>query len=546
MKDQSFSSTNLRNRVQLVYCVAIFAIVAAGLWFVAGSNPTNAVANNAGNSIIPQGTFAGTNTGAIPDGLSGTPPQFGAARTINFAVSGVSGPVTDVSVAMTLTHTWVGDVDVILRAPAGTPSMVVVSRIGVTTAGSFGSASDYSGAYAFTDTAAGANIWTAAVATPVPAGSYRTTAPGQTGQTNPPPVTSLNTTFAGTTAVNANGTWTLTFRDGASADIGTVTAATLTVNPTGVVTPSDAALDVNADGKTDYVVVRNVGGGSGGQVGWFFNTNGTGAATVWYNWGISTDFFVMEDFDGDDKDDITVYRPSSPANSYFYILNSATLTARVENFGQTGDDPTIVDDYDGDNKADIAVFRGGASAGLPSFWYYRGSLNNPGGNITFLHWGQNGDFPMPGDRDGNGSADFTVQRNNGSGQGAFWTRLSTGAFLPVTVFGTSSDLILPGDYDGDGKTDICVARGSSGMIVWSWLRSSDGGIIGPQPWGFSASDFPTQGDYDGDGKTDMAVWRPNADPTQNFFYSYNSTNGAATIFELGQQGDYPVANFNSH
>ena len=66
------------------------------------------------------------------------------------------------------------------------------------------------------------------------------------------------------------------------------------------------------------------------------------------------------------------------------------------------------------------------------------------------------------------------------------------------------------------------------------------------PFGLSATDFPTQGDYDGDGKTDIAVWRPNADPAQNFFYSLNSSNGAARIFELGQQGDYPVANYNSH
>jgi subtilisin-like proprotein convertase family protein len=528
----------------LLYCLTVFGIVAIALWFGASSNTASAGSNN-GDDAAPAATFPGTGVGAIPDGLSGTPPQFGAPLVINFAVSGVSANVTDVSASITLTHTWVGDVDMVLRAPGGTPSLVLVSRIGVTTATSFGSANDYSGTYTFTDTAAGANIWTAAASNPVPPGSYRTTAPGQAGQTNPPPVTSLNTTFGGLTPAQANGTWTLSIRDAASADTGTVTAASLTVNPTGVVVPSDAPVDFDGDGKSDYVVVRNVGGGSGGQVRWFYNRSSTNTPVA-LDWGISTDFFVSQDFDGDGKDDVAVYRPTAAPNSYFYILNSSNGTVRIENLGATGDDPTVVDDYDGDGKADVAVYRGGASAGMPSFWYYRGTLNNPGGNITYLQWGQNGDFPMPGDRDGDGKADATVQRNNGAGQGVFWTRLATGATMPLVTFGTSSDLILPGDYDGDGKTDIAVARGQSGQIVWYWLRSSDNVSVNNVVWGLSASDFPAQGDYDGDGKVEPAIWRPNADANQCYFYSRNSTNGALTTFEFGQQGDYPVGNYNSH
>jgi subtilisin-like proprotein convertase family protein len=544
MKSLFLANKTLKSGLQLIYCLTIVGIAAFALWLGAGTSTANANAANA-DEAAPQATFPGTGVGAIPDGLSGTPPQFGAPLVINFAVSGVSAPVTSVSASVTLTHTWAGDVDMVLRAPGGTPSLVLVSRIGVQTATSFGSANDYSGTYVFDDTAAGANIWTAAATNPIPAGTYRTTAPGGAGQTNPPPVTSLNTTFAGLTPAQANGTWTLSVRDAASADTGSVTAASLTVNPTGPVVVNDAPMDFNADGKSDYVVVRNVGGGSGGQVRWFYAVNG-GTQTLGADWGISTDFFVSEDFDGDDKDDIAVYRPASAPNSFFYILNSSNGTVRIENLGATGDDPTVVDDYDGDGKADVAVYRGGASAGQQSFWYYRGTFNNPGGNITYVPWGQNGDFPMPGDRDGNGSADFTVQRNNGSGQGIFWTKLSTGVQMPLVTFGLSSDLILPADYDGDGKTDICVARGSAGQINWYWLRSSDGVSVGPIAWGLSASDFPAQGDYDGDGKSEPAIWRPNADPNQNYFYSRNSTDGALKTFELGQQGDYPVGNYNSH
>ncbi|MBS1768147.1 MAG: FG-GAP repeat protein, partial [Acidobacteria bacterium] len=62
----------------------------------------------------------------------------------------------------------------------------------------------------------------------------------------------------------------------------------------------------------------------------------------------------------------------------------------------------------------------------------------------------------------------------------------------------------------------------------------------------SATDFPTQGDFDGDGKTDLAVWRPNADPTQNYFYVRTSSGGALAQTEWGQNGDYPVNNYNAH
>ena len=307
-----------------------------------------------------------------------------------------------------------------------------------------------------------------------------------------------------------------------------------------------AVLDYNGDGRTDYTVVRNTGGGSGGAVTWFIALTGS-AMTQGIRWGISTDFFVDGDFDGDGKSDVTIYRPSStPSLSNFYILQSSDSTVNIQNLGLTGDDPTIVNDYDGDGKTDVAVYRGGASAGMPSFWYYRGTLNNPSGNITYVQWGQNGDFPAPGDYDGDGKGDFVVQRNTGGGQGRFWMQQSTAGFDNSIVYGTSSDLILPGDYDGDGKTDIAVARGSGGNIIWFYRRSSDAVSVGPIPFGLSATDFPTQGDYDGDGKTDIAVWRPNADATQTFFWVRNSTTSAVSTFEWGQQGDYPVANYNSH
>jgi hypothetical protein len=280
--------------------------------------------------------------------------------------------------------------------------------------------------------------------------------------------------------------------------------------------------------------VRNSGGG---QATWYIN-NSTGAATATqaFAWGLTTtDFFFAEDFDGDLKDDIAVWRPGSATTASFYILNSNGFTARVEAFGQTGDDPTVVGDYNNDGKADLAVYRAGAAAGQASFWYYRTVAN---GAVNVVQWGSSGDAPAPGDYDGNGSNDFCIQRNAGA-QAAFWLALNGPGTTSVTFFGTPTDLVTPGDYDGDGKTDFAVGRAVSGSYVWFW-RPSGGGGDQQVAFGNSATDVVTPGDYNGDGKTDQGVWR------NGVFWTRDVVSGAVSTFQLGASGDFPVANFNVH
>ena len=47
-----------------------------------------------------------------------------------------------------------------------------------------------------------------------------------------------------------------------------------------VITPADAAGDFDGDGKTDYVVARNTGGGASGQLTWFWGINGSANPTA--------------------------------------------------------------------------------------------------------------------------------------------------------------------------------------------------------------------------------------------------------------------------
>lgn len=544
----------------ILYSLAVVGIASAGLWFGAQSNTTHASVNTSNTLVAaPAATFAGSGFGAIPDG-PGTPTLCGSdgtPRNVTFNVTGLSGAPTNVEVSMTFgspVHTFVGDITAVLIAPNGA-SQTLFGYTGSTVSSGCGDASDLAGPYTFSDNAPSppsGGWWqaatTAGTTTAIASGTYRTTARGGAGATNPQPPTNLTAAFAGVS--DPNGTWTLRLTDGGGGDTGGITAATLTVDAAGSPTPTPTpaaaqhVVDFDGNGKTDLVVVRNTGGGASGQVTWYVSLNGPGTASG-TAWGIASDFFVPEDFDGDNKTDYAIWRPVSTGapsgNAFFYILQSATNTVRIDDFGQSGDDPTVVGDYDGDGKADPAVYRSGATAGAPSTWYYRGSLTPS--SVSAVQWGQNGDFPAPGDYDGDGKNDFVTQRNNGGGTAAFWRHMTT-AGNDVVVFGTPTDVIVPGDYDGDGKTDIATIRGSAGSILWFARRSSDGGT-NFYTWGASATDFPTQGDYDGDGKTDVAVWRPSATPGASAFYALGSTSGPI-IASWGANGDYPVANYNSH
>jgi subtilisin-like proprotein convertase family protein len=550
---QRFSYSTMRRWIRpMLGYVAIVAAIA----FLSSSlvrNPPVAKAQDKADSQdavqAPSATFPADapSLGLIPDAnvTTGTCQTASTnSKDVTFTVSGLTGSVTSVSVNFNAFHSFLQDLEVTLIAPGGSPSLLLFSATGTTSTvvnSCAGSANDLSSSntYTFADTAT-ANWWTTAATNPVPTSNNRTVVTGIGGTTNPPATTSLNTAFASATA---NGTWTLRFRDRGAGDTGTVTAANLTVTTATPTCGAKRVFDFSGDGKTDLAVVRNTGGGPGGQTTWFTQTPPSGGGTA-RPWGIATDFFVPADYDGDGKSDIAVWRPGAPFNSFFYILQSQTNTLRTDTFGQTGDDPTVVADYDGDGKEDPAVYRAGVAAGDQSFWYYRASAAGPlQGQIIGTQWGQNGDFVAPGDYDGDAKADFTVQRNFGGGQAIFFSKQTTAGFVN-TIFGTPTDVIVPGYYDADCKADIATLRGNAGQIQWN-VRSSSTGTTTTTFWGNSATDFPTQGDYDGDGKTDIAVWRPNADPTQDFYYILNSTGGTSQ-FEWGQNGDYPVANVNSH
>lgn len=527
---------------------SLAAVAAVGVFgataFYLGSLDTEVEASKSVEvaASAPSATFpanAGT-LGAIPDGPASQCGTAGANRDVTFTASGLSGSPTNVEVSMTFggpVHSWGGDVSATLIAPNGT-QFAIFGRRGATTAPSCGSSNDLAGPYNFKDTAAATN-WFSVAGTPTPAGDYRSTTVG--GSATGGTVTSINPAFAG--VPDANGTWILRVTDSGGGDTGAVSAASLTVDA-GAAPGGSPVADFDGDGKTDFAVVRQTNQPIAGQTRWFINPSSTGTV-VGYDWGIgSTDFFTPADFDGDGKADIATWRPGAADVAAFYILRSSNNTVQIETFGVSGDNPSVVGDYDGDGKADPAVFRSPAGAGDQAFFFYRGSLNNPGGNITFVPWGTGGltSFPAVGDFDGDGKNDFVVQRSAGGGQGAFWHLLSGGG-TQIVPFGLDSDFILPADYDGDGKTDLAVSRTDSGARVWFVRPSATPGAPYQVSWGTSATaDIRVLGDYDGDGKADFGIWRP----ATGTFWILNGANNAVTTSQLGATGDYPIANFQQN
>jgi uncharacterized delta-60 repeat protein len=329
---------------------------------------------------------------------------------------------------------------------------------------------------------------------------------------------------------------------------------------------TDTFVDFDGDGKTDYGIIRRPG--VIGSWTWWINESGTGKIST-FNFGESPrDITQPVDFDGDGKDDIAMWRntPQTGQSSAYYIIYSATNTLRIIPFGQNGDIP-VPEDYDGDGKDDLAVWRApstGAGAG-PATWFYLGSLNNPNNNITYIPWGMRYgtqadqvDEPYPGDFDGDGKADFRIQRRadisvpSSNTPAVFITLSSSTGSISYDYFGLASDRIVPGDYDGDSKTDIAVCRGfnvSPGNTTW-YIRYTSG--IADTATVFGRGFNFAQGDYDGDGKTDIGYFIVGTTNPETGFWYISSADGSTKFFPWGAlpaggagSGDLPIAGYNN-
>jgi hypothetical protein len=232
---------------------------------------------------------------------------------------------------------------------------------------------------------------------------------------------------------------------------------------------------------------------------WYSSTDAEAGAFTAIKWGLATDVLVPADYDGDGILDVAVWRPSE---GIWYILRSSDGLIDHFYWGKTTIHPTgglpdvpVPDDFDGDGRADIAVWR-------PDTGMWHILLSSKGyshSEAMHFQWGRLGDVPVNADYDGDGLADIAVFRPYENNWYIFESRTGT---WNVQTFGTAGyDILVPADYTGDGRADIAIFRRGTWYVL-----ESDSGNVDVFEFGFENS-IPVPADYDGDGKVDFAVFQ---------------------------------------
>ena len=210
------------------------------------------------------------------------------------------------------------------------------------------------------------------------------------------------------------------------------------------------------------------------------NQNTSGFADVLLTYGVSGDYPVAGDWNGDGVDTIGVYR-----NGTFYLRNSNTngFANIVVSFGAAGDQP-VVGDWNGDGIDTIGIFRNGT--------FYLRNSNTVGPADMIFSLGSAGDVGIAGDWNGDGITTAGVFRPS---NGALYLKNtnSTGFAEIVLTYGLPGDKPVTGDWNGDGIDTIGVYRGGT-----FYLRNSNTNGFANLVFSLGVNgDMPIAGDWNG-------------------------------------------------
>lgn len=330
-------------------------------------------------------------------------------------------------------------------------------------------------------------------------------------------------------------------RLGAAGLTGCVAVVTLGAGPAWAVDPSQPTLDRDGDRRADLGVLRY--DPATDDMSWIWSSGQRDVWGVWIEDSADSDAPVYGDFDGDGRNDATVYRPGTPS---IWFVKGTTSGQRALQFGDAarGDTP-VRGDFDGDGKADLAVVRP-TSGGGPLTWYV---VRSSGGQAVHT-FGDSSDTPVPANYVGGRASDVAVRRIEDDGTSAVYVLTPTGRTERI-AWGRSFDEVVKGDYDGDGRTDIAVVRRvqtPDGREVLRWFIRLSGGGQAVLDHGDAETDDPVPADYTGDGRTDVGVVRyaenlpGEVNTTPLAWFIRSSADGTTTRRVFGESRDLAVSN----
>jgi Ca2+-binding RTX toxin-like protein len=255
------------------------------------------------------------------------------------------------------------------------------------------------------------------------------------------------------------------------------------------------AQDFNGDGRSDVTVWRGQPNGS------LVEAAGLSANALDASWRIAG----LGDFNGDGRDDI-LWRHSTGVigewlgQSGVFTNNSGVAANAVDNSWVVAG----VADYNGDGRDDI-LWR--HSSGEIGQWLGQanGSFINNGGaaaNKVDTSW----TVVASGDFNGDGRSDILWRHS--SGVFAEWQGSASGALVNAgaVLTGATGSVVGAGDFNGDGRQDILMRSGSGVITVWMGQTSGQFTSFTPSQQLTDANWKISQiGDFNGDGRDDL-IW----------------------------------------
>ena len=161
-------------------------------------------------------------------------------------------------------------------------------------------------------------------------------------------------------------------------------------------------------------------------------------------------------------------------------------------------------------------------------FHLRNGLSGGQANISFVY-GRDGDAPVVGDWNGDGTDSVGIVRGN-----AWHLRNALGGGDAGKTFnyGSEGDVFITGDWNGDGKSTPGVFR--NGRFL---LKNSLSGGAADIDFHFGREgDIPIVGDWNGDGRDTVGIFR-----SGKFFLTTGFDGKADLEFHYGRDGDVPLS-----